>query len=103
MSGRSILERSSVFEEKRFAGSLGYDYENDGSGLMMSPSFSFERVENDNGQVSFKRTLVGDLGYGLPINLFVDSGLSKVNVSATTSSSAASGSLLWMEFCFGAG
>ena len=58
MSRRSILERLAGFEEKRFEGSLGYDYENDGRGLM---------------------------------------------ISATTSSSAASGSLLWMEFCFGAG
>ena len=88
MSGRRILERSAVFEEKRFEGGLGYDYENDGRGLMLSPSFSFERVENDNGRVSFKRTLVGDLGYGAAVNLFVDSGLSKVNVSAAASSRA---------------
>ena len=88
LSGR-VQTSSGDHEEKRFEGSFIYDYENDGRGLMMSAKPSFERVENDNGRVSFKRTLVGDLGYGLPINLFVDSGLSKVNVSATTSSSAA--------------
>ena len=56
---------------------------------MLSAKPSFERFEDENGRVSFKRTVVGDVGYGLPINLFVDSGLSKVNVSATASSSAA--------------
>ena len=40
MFRRSILERSAVFEEKRFAGSLGYDYENDGRGLMISATTS---------------------------------------------------------------
>ena len=31
-------------------------------------------MENDNSRVSFKRTLLGDLGYGLQINLFVAAG-----------------------------
>ena len=88
LSGR-VQASGDDHDEKRIEGSFSYDYASDGRGLMLSAKPSFERFEDENGRVSFKRTVVGDVGYGLPINLFVDSGLSKVNVSATASSSAA--------------
>ena len=70
-------------KESRFEGSFSYDYENDGRGLTLSAAPKFERIENEDGSTSLRRTVVGKAGYGLPVNLFVDSGLSKLSVSAT--------------------
>ena len=83
-------------KERRFEGSFSYDYESDGRGWRLSAEPRFERIENEDGSVSFRRTVVGDLGYGLPVRLFTDSGMSSINVSATAASGeSASASYGW--------
>ena len=85
-------------KESRFEGSFSYDFNNDGRGLTLSAAPKFERIENEDGSTSLRRTVVGKAGYGLPVNLFVDSGLSKVSVSATAGGDAAAAATYGWSF-----
>ena len=85
-------------KESRLEGSFSYDYNNDGRGLSLSAAPRFERIENEDGSTSLRRTVVGNLGYGLPMNLFVDSGLSRLSVSATAGGDAAAAATYGWSF-----
>ena len=95
LSGR-VQATNDDSKESRLEGSFSYDYANDGRGWTFSAQPHFERIEHENGRVSFRRTLAGKVGYGLPVSLFSDSGLSRISVSASAGGSGeASASYGW--------
>ena len=54
-----------------------------GRGLNLSAQPKFERVENADGSTTFQRTVIGKLGYGLPMRLFKDSGKATFSLSVS--------------------
>ena len=94
LSGRAQLSEKDV-QENRIEGSFSYDYGNDGRGLNLSAQPKFERVENADGSTTFQRTVIGKLGYGLPVRLFKDSGIGQFSLSVSGGGDSREASYGW--------
>ena len=61
--------------ERMFSGSISYDLDSDGRGLMLSASPTMTA----NGEEKFEQTMKARVGYGFPVQLFADGGLATVS------------------------
>ena len=75
------------FRERNVNGSISYDMDSDRRGLMLSVSPSMA----SSNDASFSRSLSARAGYGLPMRLFADSGLTTISTdfSSTETGSGA--------------